>query len=81
MCIAAYSLFGNAQTQIKFESEYFADSIIAGNPKLTFERLIPYAPNQEIEERHRKAGLHLWYLVEAPVEKLENTIIAIFLSC
>ena len=58
MCIAAYSLFGNAQTQIKFESEYFADSIIAGNPKLTFERLIPYAPNQEIEERHRKAGLH-----------------------
>lgn len=72
MCIAAYSLFGNAQTQIKFESEYFADSIIAGNPKLTFERLIPYAPNQEIEERHRKAGLHLWYLVEAPVEKFEG---------
>ena len=72
MCIAAYSLLGNAQTQIKFESEYFADSIIAGNPKLTFERLIPYAPNQEIEERHRKAGLHLWYLVEAPVEKFEG---------
>ena len=72
MCIAAYSLLGNAQTQIKFESEYFADSIIAGNPKLTFERLIPYARNQEIEERHRKAGLHLWYLVEAPVEKFEG---------
>ena len=72
MCIAAYSLLGNAQTQIKFESEYFADSIIAGDPKLTFERLIPYAPNQEIEERHRKAGLHLWYLVEAPVEKFEG---------
>ena len=72
MCIAAYSLLGNAQTQIKFESEYFADSIIAGNPKLTFERLIPYAPNQEIEERHRKAGLHLWYLVEAPGEKFEG---------
>ena len=71
-CIAAYSLCCNAQTQIKFESEYFADSIIAGNPKLTFERLIPYAPNQEIEERHRKAGLHLWYLVEAPVEKFEG---------
>ena len=72
MCIAAYSLLGNAQTQIKFESEYFADSIIASNPKLTFERLIPYASNQEIEERHRKAGLHLWYLVEAPVEKFEG---------
>ena len=72
MCIAAYSLLGNAQIQIKFESEYFADSIIAGNPKLTFERLIPYAPNQEIEERHRKAGLHLWYLVEASVEKFEG---------
>ena len=72
ICIAAYSLLGNAQTQIKFESEYFADSIIAGNSKLTFERLIPYAPNQEIEERHRKAGLHLWYLVEAPVEKFEG---------
>ena len=71
-CIAAYSLCCNAQTQIKFESEYFADSIIASNPKLTFERLIPYASNQEIEERHRKAGLHLWYLVEAPVEKFEG---------
>ena len=72
MCIVAYSLLGNAQTQIKFESEYFADSIIASNPKLTFERLIPYASNQEIEERHRKAGMHLWYLVDAPVERFEG---------
>ena len=71
-CICAYSVFSNAQTQIRFESDFFADSIIASNPKLTFERLIPYAPNQEIEERHRKAGLHLWYLVEAPVEKFEG---------
>ena len=72
MCIAAYSLLGNAQTQIKFESDFFADSIIASNPKLIFERLIPYAPNQEIEERHRKAGLHLWYLVDAPLEEFEG---------
>ena len=72
MCIAAYSLLGNAQTQIKFESDFFADSIIASNPKLTFERLIPYAPNQEIEERHRKAGLHLWYLVDAPLDEFEG---------
>lgn len=71
-CICAYSVFSNAQTQIKFESDFFADSIIASNPKLTFERLIPYAPNQEIEERHRKAGLHLWYLVEAPLEEFEG---------
>lgn len=71
-CICAYCLFSNAQTQIKFESDFFADSIIASNPKLTFERLIPYAPNQEIEERHRKAGLHLWYLVEAPLEEFEG---------
>lgn len=72
MCICAYSILSNAQTQIKFESDFFADSIIASNPKLTFERLIPYAPNQEIEERHRKAGLHLWYLVEAPLEEFEG---------
>ena len=71
-CICAYSVFSNAQTQIRFESDFFADSIIASNPKLTFERLIPYAPNQEIEERHRKAGLHLWYLVEAPLEEFEG---------
>ncbi len=72
LCICAYSILSNAQTQIKFESDFFADSIIASNPKLTFERLIPYAPNQEIEERHRKAGLHLWYLVEAPLEEFEG---------
>lgn len=71
-CICAYSVFSNAQTQIRFESDFFADSIIASNPKLTFERLIPYAPNQEIEERHRKAGLHLWYLVEAPLEEFKG---------
>ena len=71
-CICAYSILSNAQTQIKFENEYFADSIIASNPKLIFERLIPYAPNQEIEERHRKAGLHLWYLVDAPLEEFEG---------
>lgn len=71
-CICAYSILSNAQTQIKFESDFFADSIIASNPKLTFERLIPYAPNKEIEERHRKAGLHLWYLVEAPLEEFKG---------
>lgn len=67
-CICAYCLFSNAQTQIQFESEVMADSIIASNPHLTFDRLIPYASNQEIEERHRKAGLHLWYIVDAPVK-------------
>lgn len=67
-----FAVFTNAQTQIKFENERYADSIIASYPNLTFERLIPHAPNPELEQRHRKAGLHLWYLVEAPVKKFQN---------
>lgn len=28
------------------------------------ERLIPECPNPQLEAKHRKAGLHLWYLIE-----------------
>ena len=40
---------------------------------MVFERLIPFATNSKIEQRHRDAGLHLWYLVDAPLEMFQTT--------
>lgn len=31
---------------------------------MKMERLIPECPNAELEAKHRRAGLHLWYVVE-----------------
>lgn len=31
---------------------------------IKMERLIPECPNQALEAKHRRAGLHLWYIVE-----------------
>ncbi len=49
---------------IQFASEAMADSVIAANPGLMFERVIAPAANETIERRHREEGLHLWYKVE-----------------
>lgn len=49
---------------IQFATETMADSVIAANPGLMFERVIAPAANETIERRHREEGLHLWYKVE-----------------
>lgn len=64
--------------QIKFENQHVADSIINSRPDLKFERIIPFAPNQEIESRHRANGLHLWYRIETPSPKSVETEVRAF---
>lgn len=49
--------------QVRFEDERQCDSIISARSDLKFERIIPFAQNEEIESLHRESGLHLWYIV------------------
>lgn len=50
-----------SSVNVRFESPQAADSILSLRPDLKLERIIPAAPNPELERRHREAGLHLWF--------------------
>lgn len=50
-----------ASVNVRFESLQDAESVISLRSGLKFDRIIPAAANPELEQRHREAGLHLWY--------------------
>ncbi len=66
--------------QIKFDTETIADSVIASRKDLHFERVIPFCSNPKLEQRHREAGLYLWYKVDMDGEKAMNKEVKSFSS-
>lgn len=70
-----------ADLQIFFEDRQSADSIIACNPSIDFERVIPQSSNPAIEARHRRSGLDLWYVAKIGSKKMMSRAVSSLEKC